>query len=711
MGTDGRLYGKTYTGGGGDRGTVFVVGDDGTFSILYHLAPEEHGALEFVKSPDGKLYFTTDGGGAFGNGTAFLIALDGSFGVLHHFNVAEGSGYRTLTPASDGHIYGTAIGGGVHGRGAFFRMTVSGDVTVLHSFTGDADGTGPRTPLVEGPDGNFYGTSPTSVLGYENVFKVTRAGHVMVLKSLSTFDGDYSFLSLSRLISGSDGHLYGTAPTGVKGGGTPPNAPALFRMTTAGVYSVVYYFRDADRYLYPDRFWEGPDGHFYGDSSHGLYRITKSGSFEWVYDPDRSTYGWFQAPDGDLYGIERGASDAAVLFRLHYDPCASVLPTRTIVANPAGQTLDITVDGPAGCSWFPTSNVPWLTVLDPGQRTGRHTVRLAVGRNRTLRNRIGALKPGKMTTILITQNRTGERPLDVKRWDYDGDGRTDLGVWRQDTGTWYTRPAAGPASAASAQNWGAGWLDDRPVPGDYDGDRRSDLAVWRPGTGMWHVLLSSTAFQTQIGVQWGAEWADDVPVPADYDGDGRTDIAVWRAGTGSWYVTTSSSHFTAWFSVQWGLGTLGDRPVTGDYDGDGRADIAIWRPSTGVWHVLLSHLSYSRQYSFVRQWGLGSLGDHPLVADYDGDGASDMGVWRSANGWWFLLPSHGGFNPGYAQAITNWGLVGDTPLAGDYDGDGRTDLALWRPSTGEWYIRPTTTGLELKLRWGSGAAGDVPLPR
>ena len=96
------------------------------------------------------------------------------------------------------------------------------------------------------------------------------------------------------------------------------------------------------------------------------------------------------------------------------------------------------------------------------------------------------------------------------------------------------QPTAGGATLKQA--WGAS--GDVSVPGDYDGDGTTDLAIFRKATALWLIRRSSNL--TTFSLNWGNTLVGDVPVPADYDGDGRIDIAVYRRSTGQWFIRRSS---------------------------------------------------------------------------------------------------------------------------------------------------------------------------
>lgn len=286
--------------------------------------------------------------------------------------------------------------------------------------------------------------------------------------------------------------------------------------------------------------------------------------------------------------------------------------------------------------------------------------------------------------------------------DHDADGIDDLTVYRQSEGNWFVSSTA----QASTFSYAWGLNGDYPVSGKYTSTSGADLAVWRPSTGIWYLRHYDVGlnFSSASAYQWGLP--SDKPYPCDFDGDGLNDLAVFRNSSATWYVRNSGGSFNTANQQQWGL--PGDTPVPADYDADGTCDYTTFR--NGSWFVILSSTSGTQAGTIA--WG--SAGDTPVpglyrVAGGSSDSIRDFAVFRpqtSGFALWLVRLSN---LAGLTSRTLQWGLNSDLPVPGDYDGDGITDIAVWRPSTGIWYIRTSASDYASSSAFQFGLNGDIPM--
>jgi len=128
--------------------------------------------------------------------------------------------------------------------------------------------------------------------------------------------------------------------------------------------------------------------------------------------------------------------------------------------------------------------------------------------------------------------------------------------------------------------------------------------------------------------------------------------------------------------------------ATANFDGDNASDISVFRPSDGIWYSLRSGDNGFDAFRF------GQPGDEAAAGDYDGDGVTDYAIFRPSNGTWWIMGSTDGIS------VHRFGMAGDIPAVGDYDGDLISDIALYRPSEGIWYIKRSSDNAFDFRRWG-----------
>ena len=240
--------------------------------------------------------------------------------------------------------------------------------------------------------------------------------------------------------------------------------------------------------------------------------------------------------------------------------------------------------------------------------------------------------------------------------DYDGDGTSDIGIFRGSSGLWAIR---GVTRAYF------GGLSDTVAPGDYDGDGTTELGIFRPASGLW-ALRGVT--RTYFGV------SSDQPLPGDYDGDGTADVGIFRAGAGMWAIRGVTRVY---------FGRSSDTPAPGYYDGSARKGIGIFRGSSGLWAIR----GVTRAY-------FGSSSDTVVPGDYNGDGTWEAGIFRPSSGLWAIR----GVTRSYFESVS------DQPVPADYSGDSMDKIGVFRDDSGLWAVQGST-----RVYFGSSA--DTPVTR
>ena len=344
QGRDGVFYGVTYAGGSSNQGTVFTMGSDGTgFKLLRSFTgtgSDGEAPNAVAQGSDGSLYGTTFSGGTAGLGTVFKIGTDGTgYRVLHSFTGKGGDGANPLAgtvQGSDGALYGTTLaGGGSSDGGTVFKVSTNGTgYAVLHRFAGvPSDGSWPYAGVVQGRDGALYGmTDSGGPNDNGTVFKLGTDGTGFgILYTFSQSGGDGTNPK-AQLAQGRDGVLFGTTDHGgTKDQGT------IFRVNTNGTdYGVLYSLGGASGDgSSPSALIQGSDSALYGTTYYGgtnnngtVFKLNTNGTgyavlhrFRGGADGASPFATVVQGKDGTLYGTtdSGGTSGNGVVFRLNPD--------------------------------------------------------------------------------------------------------------------------------------------------------------------------------------------------------------------------------------------------------------------------------------------------------------------------------------------------------------------------------------------------------
>jgi uncharacterized repeat protein (TIGR03803 family) len=318
QGVDGDLYGVTDSGGANCApygcGTVFKISSAGKLTTIYNFCPGfpncTDGSLPIgalVPAADGNFYGTTEDGGSncmpgYTCGTVFKITPTGTFTTLHTFGGSEGAFPQgALVQGTDGDLYGTTSGGGnigsgcpYTGCGTVFKITPQGAFSLLHSFDSTTHGGSPTDGLIQARNGNFYGTAEAGgTHGGGTVFGMTPKG---ILTTLYNFPStSYGADPIGGLVQTANGKFYGTT---FRGGSSADGT--VFEITPKGILTTLFVFCTDNNCA--DGAWpeaglvQATDGNFYGTTTQGglvfgdgtVFRITPEGTLTTLHAFDYS---------------------------------------------------------------------------------------------------------------------------------------------------------------------------------------------------------------------------------------------------------------------------------------------------------------------------------------------------------------------------------------------------------------------------------------
>jgi hypothetical protein len=247
----------------------------------------------------------------------------------------------------------------------------------------------------------------------------------------------------------------------------------------------------------------------------------------------------------------------------------------------------------------------------------------------------------------------------------------DIGVFRPSTGWWYL-DLNGDLVWSGCGTDGCSFFGtsaDVPATGDWDGDGVTDIGVFRPSTGRWYLDLSGDQ-------QWSGCGADgcfyygttaDTAVAGDWNNDGFTEIGVFRPSTGWWYLDFNGDNEWSGCAVDKCIffGTANDKPVTGDWNNSGYSKIGVFRPSTGMWFLDVNGNGQWDGCGTDRCINFGTSGDLPVTGDWNGDGIYEVGTFRPTTGYWYLdLNGNGQWDGCGVDGCYYFGTAADLPVVG-----------------------------------------------
>jgi hypothetical protein len=332
-----------------------------------------------------------------------------------------------------------------------------------------------------------------------------------------------------------------------------------------------------------------------------------------------------------------------------------------------------------------------------------------------------ALAYGLATARVQTRNLAGDGPwsaeqsFTVLRTASGGVYRPTAGTWTLDTnknGQW------DGCGSDACLSWG-GDPSDVPIVGDWNGSGPATIGVYRASLGTWYLDTNGNGTWDGCGtdacLSWGGD-PSDIPIVGDWNGSGSAKIGVFRPADGTFYLDTNGNGTWDGCGTDWclSIGMAGDLPVVGDWNGSGSAKVGTFRPSTGTFYLDANGNGTWDGCGTDGCVSIGMAGDLPVVGDWNGSGTAKVGTFRPSTGTFYLDANGNGTWDGCGtDGCVSIGMAGDLPVVGDWNGSGLAKVGVFRPADGTFYLDTNGSGSwdGCGTDWclNIGVSGDTPV--
>jgi RHS repeat-associated protein len=369
---------------------------------------------------------------------------------------------------------------------------------------------------------------------------------------------------------------------------------------------------------------------------------------------------------------------------------------------------------------YTTSGSSWRSVLTSVQQYGRDATLDGTG---TVTGG-SALPPFTLSTAAATPSLgweyggnsfAGNATLEtlVQTGDFNGDGKADSYFHWSDGHDWV---GVSTGSSVAWQLWSTAWPGNGTIQsivqtGDFNGDGKTDVYFhWSDGND-WVGVSTGAGFNWEL---WSTAWTGNDTIQSivrtgDFNGDGKTDVYFHWSDGNDWVGVSTGAGFSwqLWANGFAGNATIQNIVRVADFNGDGKTDVYFHWSDGNDWVGLSTGAGFSWQLWSTNWTGNDTLQSLIQTADFNGDGKSDLYFHWSDGNDWVGVSTGSGFNwQLWSNAWAGNGTLQSIVKAGDFNGDGRDDVYFHWSDGNDWVGVSTGSGFNWQL-WGNGFAGNT----